>query len=92
MKHLHIRILVPRLRVQPDCAATVVDQTGAVLLEQANHGRASGLGGIEDLTAEFRYAKQLTPPFNQIVSGAVSGLWRAAKNQNHMCCVEVKSA
>ena len=53
-KHLHIGVLVPRLRVQVDCAAVVVDQTGAVLLEQADHGRTSRLWDIEDLTAGFR--------------------------------------
>ena len=37
-------------------------------------------------------AMRLTPPFSQIVRGAVSGLLRAAKNQNHICWLEVRSA
>ena len=91
-KHLHIGVLVPRLRIQPDSATVVVDQTGAVLLEQTNHRRTSGLRDVENFVAALRWTKQLTPPFNQTVRGAVSGLLRAAKNQNHMCCVEVRSA
>lgn len=50
MGHLHVGILVPRPRIQPDRAAIVVDQTGAVLLEQADHRRTSGLRDREDST------------------------------------------
>ena len=53
-KHLHVGVLVPRLRVQSDRAAVVVDQTGAVLLEQTYHRRTSGLRDIKNLVAGFR--------------------------------------
>lgn len=54
MKHIHIGIFVPRLSIQPDCAAVIGDQTGAVLLEQADHRRTSGLRDIENSKARFR--------------------------------------
>ena len=94
MKRLHIGVLVPRLRIQPDCVAVVTYQTRAVLFKETDHRRAPGLRNIKNsmTTRRFREAEKLTPPFNQIVSGAVSGSLRAAKNQNHMCCVEVRSA
>ena len=51
---LHIGVLVPRSGVQPDRAAVVVDETGAMFLEEANHGRTPGLRNIENATARFR--------------------------------------
>lgn len=90
--HIHIGDLTPGLRIELDATAVVVDTTGAVLLEETYHGRTSGLRDIERFTTRFTRAKGLTPPFSQTVRGAVSGLLRASKNQNHICWVEVRSA
>jgi hypothetical protein len=51
---LHVGVLVPRSGIQPDRAAVVVDETGAMFLEEADHGRTSGLRNIENATARFR--------------------------------------
>lgn len=55
MEHVHIGVLVPGLRIQPDCAAVVIYQTGAVLLKETNHRRASGLQYIKDFTMTRRF-------------------------------------
>jgi len=55
MEHLHIGILVPGLRIQPDCVAVVIYQTGAVLVKETNHGRASGLQYIKNFTMARRF-------------------------------------
>lgn len=53
MKGIHVGVLIPRLRVQPDGTGVVVDQAGAVFVNEAEHRRTSGLRGINHLMAKF---------------------------------------
>jgi hypothetical protein len=50
IKPIHIGGLIPRLRVERDGTAVVVNQTRAVFLEETEHGRSSRLRGIKPFT------------------------------------------
>ena len=65
-------------------AAVVRNPARAVLLEQTDHARASGLS---KLVKRFPILPRVTiglrtPPLSHIASGAVAEFCRAAKNQN----------
>lgn len=53
IKRIHVGGVVPRLRIRPDGTAVIVDQTGAVLLEETDHRRTSGLQGVEYSMTRF---------------------------------------
>lgn len=66
---------------------------GTSYLEKTDHAGASGLCRCAYVRCYHpRYEAALTPPFSQILSGAVDALLRASKNQNHMLWLAFKSA
>lgn len=54
IKHVHVGGLIPRLGIQPDAAAVVVDPTRTVFLEETEHRGTSGLGGVEYFKIRLR--------------------------------------
>jgi hypothetical protein len=79
---IHVRVLIPRHRIKINSSALVVDTARAQFLKQPNHARTSRLICFLSIAKSNVEQYPLTPPLNHVMSGALSGFLRAAKNQN----------
>ena len=77
-----IGFIVPRVRIRCYGRTVIGYSARSMLLEETYHARATGLAEISEVIQKILLWKEHTPPLNQRARGAVSGFFRAAKNQN----------